>query len=371
MSGRVAARAALRESAIGRRAARGGKTTGGVVRGTGKVVRRGAGRLKALMRPPYRNALVIVGIAVIMVALFCASYSLALGRATPHELAIGLVGRPAERPALARTLERAAGGGLAFRQYPSVVAARTAIDRQSEYAALVLGPGTPRLLLSSASGASVARVLERAAVRASHALGVPIAIVDLHPLPPGDPSGLVEFYATLAASIVGFVLMVQLRANVPGISLGGWLALIAVLAVAGGLVLALVVDPLINALPGPFPELWYALGTEMAVSALVCSALIVLLDRWAIVPTWLLFVVLGNTSAGGAVAPPLLPPFFAFVGRFLPPGATVDIIRNAAYFRDYQHAGPFVVQLAWLVCAAVALLICVRLLGRQPGRPAS
>ena len=194
--------------------------------------------------------------------------------------------------------------------------------------------------------------------------------MNLHPLPPGDPTGLVEFYATLAASIVGFVAMFQLRANVPGISLGGWLALIVVLAVVGGLVLALVTDPLINALPGPFAELWFALGADMAAAALICSALIVLIDRWAIIPIWLLFVVLGNTSAGGAVAAPLLPPVYAFIGRFLPPGATVGIIRTAAYFRNDQHAGPFVVQAVWLVCGLAALLISARLLRRLPGRSA-
>ncbi len=46
---------------------------------------------------------------------------------------------------------------------------------------------------------------------------------------------------------------------------------------------------------------------------------------------------------------PRLPPVWAFVGRFLPPGATVNIIRTAAYFHDDQHAGPFVVQAVWLV----------------------
>ena len=89
-------------------------------------------------------------------------------------------------------------------------------------------------MLSSASGASVARVLEQAAVRASQALGKPIPIVNLHPLPPGDPTGLVEFYATLAASIGGFVVMFQLRANVPGISLMAWIALIVVSLSSGG-----------------------------------------------------------------------------------------------------------------------------------------
>jgi hypothetical protein len=45
--------------------------------------------------------------------------------------------------------------------------------------------------------------------------------------------------------------------------------------------------------------------------------------RWAIVPTWLFFVVLGNSSSGGAVSPPLLLPPFAFVLQWLPSGATV------------------------------------------------
>ncbi len=55
------------------------------------------------------------------------------------------------------------------------------------------------------------------------------------------------------------------------------------------------------------------------MAAVVCSTMIVLIGRWAIIPTWLLFVILGNTSSGGAVAPPLLPPPYAFIGRFLPP----------------------------------------------------
>jgi len=323
-----------------------------------------------MVRPPYRSALVIIGLAVMMAGLFCVSYTLALGRATPHHIGVGLVGRAAQRPALVSALERATGGGLAFRPYPSTRAAQAAIDQQAEYGALVLGPGPPRLLLSSASGASVARVLQGAAGRASQALGEPVATVDLHPLPPGDPSGLAEFYATLGASIVGFVTILQLRGNTRGISIGSWLALILVLAVASGLVLAVVADPLISALPGPFTELWCALGAETAVAALACSVLIVWIGRWAIMPAWLLFVILGNTSAGGAVAPPLLPPVLAFIGRFLPPGATVDIIRTAVYFRDNQHAGPFVVQAIWLASAVIALLVSVRVLGRLPGRPA-
>ncbi len=96
--------------------------------------------------------------------------------------------------------------------------------------------------------------------------------------------------------------------------------------------------------------------------------MIVLIGRWAIIPTWLLFIILGNTSSGGAVAPPLLPQPYAFVGRYLPPGATVGIVRTAVYFRHQQHLEAFAVQAGWLACGVAALLISARLLGRGPAR---
>src|SRR5690349_11391732 len=263
--------------------------------------------------------MVVIAIAIAMAAVFATSYSLVLGRATPHRITIGLVGNPAEQPALLAALKRATHGGLALYPYAADAAAEEAIDDQAIYAALVLDQAIPRVLVSSASGYSVARALEMAAEQLELETGLRLYIVDLHPLPPTDPQGLVSFYVTLASSILGFVTMFQLRANAPGLKFRDWPAAIAVLAIAGGLVLAVVVDPLIGALHGPFPELWLALAAEVAVAALLCSTMLVLVGRWAIIPTWTLFVILGNTSSGGAVAQPLLPPFYAFIGRFLPP----------------------------------------------------
>jgi hypothetical protein len=284
---------------------------------------------------PHKNALVVISVAIAMTALFAISYSLVLGRATPHRIIVGLVGAPDHERPLLTALEQATEHGMVFHPYPSATAAEEAIDQQSSYAALVLGHGAPRLLVSSASGYSVARVLEQAAEQLALKTGLRIDLVDLHPLPPSDPQGLVSFYLTLASSILGFVTMFQLRANAPGLGFRNWLAVIAVLAVAGGLVLASVADPLIH--------------------------------RWAIVPTWGLFVILGNTSSGGAVAQPLLPPFYAFIGRFLPPGATVTIVRTAVYFRRDQHLEPFIVQGIWLACLLTALVVLTRTLRREPG----
>ena len=69
--------------------------------------------------------------AIAMAAIFATSYSLVLGRATPHHITIGLVGSPAPRPALLAALKRATHGGLAFRRYATDAAAEEAIDEQT------------------------------------------------------------------------------------------------------------------------------------------------------------------------------------------------------------------------------------------------
>ena len=70
--------------------------------------------------------------------------------------------------------------------------------------------------------------------------------------------------------------------------------------------------------------------------------------------------MLGNSASGGAVAPPLLPRPFAFVSQWLPSGATVTALRNAVYFRSYQHIHPIAVLATWAVGLFAAMVLIVR-----------
>jgi hypothetical protein len=90
------------------------------------------------------------------------------------------------------------------------------------------------------------------------------------------------------------------------------------------------------------------------------SLIAVLIGRWAILPTWLFFVILGNTSSGGAVSPPLLPPPFALTSQWLPSGATVTALRDAVYFTDHQHAHPIAVLAIWAAALFGAWLAVAR-----------
>jgi hypothetical protein len=331
-----------------------------------RVRERARSALRAAREPPYKPAIVIVGLAILFGGLFVASYSLALGRPKPHHIATATVGlAPADRPLIA-AIERATGSSLDLHRVPSEAAARDELAREKIYAALVLRPGTPQLLVASAAGSSVARTLEQAVLQIVQQRGPVLRVQDTAPLPREDPQGLVLFYTTLAATIIGFVSMFQLRANAKGLPLKAWLACAVALAVGTGLMLTLVTGPVIGALRGSFPEKWAIISLESLTAALVTSALVVWVHRWALVPVWLLFIVLGNTSSGGPVAPPLLPPVYAFIGRWLSPGATVNALRDIVYFPQAQHVEPVLVLVAWATAGLVGLLAAVRLTGRTP-----
>ncbi len=95
--------------------------------------------------------------------------------------------------------------------------------------------------------------------------------------------------------------------------------------------------------------------------------MLVLIHRWAIIPTWIVFILLGNTSSGGAVSASLLPQPFAFLNHALPSGATVSAIHAATYFPDNQRALPVVVLGLWLVTCLTALIVFSRKLGSLTG----
>ena len=240
-----------------------------------------------------------------MGSLFVTSYSLALGDPVPHRIDAALVGDPTSHPCTVDAVEGVARGSLVFHRYPSVPAAVHAIDEQDVYVALDLTSRRPTLYVASAAGASVARVLERIST-----VDPTVGVVDTHPLGTADPNGLESFYLMLATTIVGFITVFQVRANAAGLRLRQWTVFVA-LAVAGSLVFTLVEGPLLGRLELPVLESWGILALQLAAVASFASLMAVLIGPWAILPTWLFFVVLGNSSSGGAVAPPLLPLPFA------------------------------------------------------------
>jgi hypothetical protein len=297
-----------------------------------------------------------------MGSLFLTTYTLALGDPVPHRIDAALVGDAARHPATVEAVEQVADGSLSFTAYGSLPAAREALDLQRVYAALDLTSARPTLYVASAAGASVARVLER--VPLSHP---GVQVVDTHPLAPSDPNGVDIFYLMLVSTIVGFLTVFQVRANAGGLPLHHWTRFVWAFALTAGLVLTVVVGPVLGRFHVPVAETWGILALHVLAVASFASVMTVMSARWAIVPVWLFFVVLGNSSSGGAVSPPLLPAPFAFISQWLPSGATVTSLRDAIYFPGYQHARPLLVLAAWAATLFATMLLVSHRRGTSPG----
>ncbi|HVQ97774.1 MAG TPA: hypothetical protein VMS16_03010, partial [Mycobacterium sp.] len=310
------------------------------------------------------RAVVISVLAIVMGSLFVTSYSLALGDPVPHRIDAALVGDLTGHARAVDAVEHLARGCLVLHRYASVPAALHAIDEQDIYVALDLTSKRPTLYVASAAGASVARVLEQIS-----AVDPTVHVIDAHPLETADPNGIEVFYLMLVATIVGFTTVFQVRANAGTLSLRRWTAFVVALAVAASLVFTLVDGPLLHRLHLPVLESWGILALQLLAVASFASLMAVLIGRWAILPTWLFFVVLGNSASGGAVAPPLLPRPFAFVSQWLPSGATVTALRDAVYFPAYQHAHPIAVLATWATVIFAAMLLVSHRFGRSPGGP--
>ena len=310
------------------------------------------------------RAAVVAALAIAMGSLFLASYILALGDPVPHRIDAAIVGDPSSHQDVVAEVERVAGGGVDFHPSPSVAAALRAIDGQQVYVALDVTPPIPHLYVASAAGASVARVF--ASVSAADPQ---IRVMDTHPLPPSDPQGLDVFYLVLAATILGFLTVFQARMNAGGLSLRNWTVFVLSFALAASLVLVLVTGPLLHRLALPLLESWAILALQLITVAAFASTMAVLIGRWAIMPTFLLFVVLGNASSGGAVAPPLLPRPFAIVSQWLPSGVTVTALRDATYFHSYQQVRPVAVLAVWAVTSLAAMLVLSHRRRASPGVP--
>ncbi|MGK5632446.1 ABC transporter permease [Streptomyces sp. URMC 123] len=327
-------------------------------------------RWRAFTGSPFLPATVLMLILAAAAGLFAGSYTYAMADPTPHRIPTAVVGEAGTpgTPAAAFTekLERSLNTSLELRDYPSYDAAREAVEEQKVFAVLRLRDpgGDIELDVAGAASASVAQLLADAAPKAGAAAGVPVRVEDIKPPQSGDPRGLAIFYISLAAVVIGFIGAVQLSVHARALTPGERIAFTAGYALLGGFTIAAVVDWVVDAVDLPFTESWLILALTMFASGMVFTMFNTLIGRWAILPTWGLMVLLGNPSSGGAVSWPLLPSLLGHIGRWLPPGASVNAQHTAVYFGDHQSPVPFLVLGAW---AAVSCAVFWTWRHRHPG----
>ncbi|MEU6236491.1 DUF3533 domain-containing protein [Kitasatospora sp. NPDC047058] len=324
--------------------------------------------LKGAVTP--RTALMVIAVLLLQFG-FITSYVGALHHPTPHELSIAVVAPPQVSPKLVGALESVPDDAVKAVTAPDAETAAQQIKDQKIYAALVFNPaGTEdTLLVGGARGPSAARAADTIVTALEKTQGRTVKTQDVVPLAKGDPNGLTSFYLVIGWCVGGYLV-----ASILGISAGakpantdravlrlGTLALYSVAAGIGG---AVIVGPVLDALPGSF---WGLAGVGALVVFAVGAftmALQCLFDIIGIGIAVLVFVVLGNPSAGGVFPPPMMPPFWRAIGAWIPNGAGTDATRSIAYFGATNLAMPLLVLLAW---ALVGVGITVAAVIGRPG----
>ncbi len=288
-----------------------------------------------------RAVVMLLGVFVLQLG-FIASYIGAFHSPAPRHIPVAVVA-PAGASAttakqVAEQLDSLKGHPLDASVATSESAGRRQLEDRDVAGVLLLGADTKdRLLVASAGGGALADSLTKIADSVEEQQGRTVTVTDAIAADAKDARGLSAFYLA-----VGWVVGGYLASAILGISGGAkpgnrtrasarliGLAAYAVLSGLGG---ALIAETMFAAFSGSF---WTLAGlgalTVFAVGAF-SMALQVWLGLIGIGVAILLFVVLGNPSAGGAYPAPLLPPFWAAIGSWLPPGAATSAVRGIIYF---------------------------------------
>ncbi|NGO68876.1 DUF3533 domain-containing protein [Streptomyces boncukensis] len=243
-------------------------------------------------------------------------------------------------------------------------AARARIMDRDAQGAYVMNPRGERdtLLVASGAGGAVTEALERIGRDVAADQGRRLRVEDIAPSGEQDHNSLTAFYLVvgwlvggyLVASLLGVVAGTRpARPGLAALRLGG----AAVYSVLAGLGAAIIVGPVLHALDGHFVALWWIGALTVFGTAAVTMALEAFFGIVGIGIAVVIFVVLGNPSAGGAFQKHLIPPFWRAIGDWLPAGAGTSAVRNTVYFAGNALASPMVVLAGWAVAGVVLLLL--------------
>lgn len=319
------------------------------------------GEVKSAVTP--HASLLVLGVLGLMIA-FITSYTGAFHQPAPTDVPLAVVAPAPADGQLVEKLDRLPGSPLDPRAVTSEREALHQIKDRTIDGALIVDPRgtTDRLLVASGGGASLSQAVELVVRAAEKSERRTVRTVDVVPADQDDARSLSSFYLVVGWCVGGYLCAAILAISAGARPSNGHravirLAALAVYAIAAGLAGAIIVGPVLGALPGTFLGLW-GLGAlvvfAVGATTLACQALLGIIGIGLAI---LLIVILGNPSAGGAYPYPLLPPFWRAIGPALPPGAGTWAGRSLAYFRGDAVTGPLLVLSAWAVGGTAVTLI--------------
>lgn len=307
-----------------------------------------------------RVLLLIFGVLLLQIG-FIASYVGAFHSPSPHEISISVAaGQQTDK--VVQRLNSLDGNPLDASAASSPEAAQHAVTAGNSSAALVLGSGTKdRLYVANGGGSATVTAVEQVVAQFESAQHRTAKSTDLVPLQAHDARGLSGFYVVIGWIVGGYLVSAAIgilgspRPRGLGAA-AGRLTVLVPYSIASGVLGALVVDPLLGALTGHF---WALAGIGMLVvlaSSTVTVAMEALFGIIGIGVTILVFVVLGNPSAGGAYQLSVIPGFWRVIGPLIPNGAGTSAVRNIVYFGGHHLSGQLTCLIVYILLGVVGTL---------------
>jgi hypothetical protein len=272
---------------------------------------------------------------LVLVFAFTSLYVAAFHAPRPKGLDVAFVGGSAQ----AASVQRELGGAFDVHAFDNEERARDALLDTDVHGVV----DRSHVLVASAGGIPPAEAVTAAARRVAPGA----TVEDVRPLPAGDRRGLSPLFAVVGTLIPSLVFGVLLSVFGRGLPARVRWPAIVVFAIVAGNVTAFDTDVLVGALTGHFAGIALVAGLlALAVSA-AAHGLGHLGGPVGIVTAVLLLLLLGVSSAGGAVTYQFEPGFFGALSQLLPPGAALTAIRNVQYFDWAATLAPLLALAAW------------------------
>ncbi len=296
---------------------------------------------------------------VFFVVMFALCYISAFHNPTPHDMRLSIVGPQQQAAAVATGIEQASPGSFDVTATTDLGGALDGLAARDVQGVIELGsPMTVHV--ASGAGASVAQVVEGVAQPLAQQAGTTVEVADIAPLTGGDATGMGLFYFVIICSIAGYLTVTVLAQLAPGMPLRRMLGILGVMSVG----LTLIAFGVASIFTGTFGATAAGLTVMLLVGVLytftiglVAVLLNKLLGQAAIMAVMMVAIFMNFPSAGGAIAPSMLPAAWEAIHSFWIGSGAVQSMQSVIYFGGTGLGHGLLILFGWLAVTAVLLAL--------------
>ncbi|QDQ98145.1 ABC transporter permease [Tomitella fengzijianii] len=298
---------------------------------------------------------------VFFVVMFALCYISAFHNPTPHDMHLSIVGPQQQASAVAAGIEQGSPGSFDITATSDLGGALDGLASRDIQGVIELGSPMTVHIASGAS-ATVAQVVQGVASPLAESMGTTVQTDDIAPLTDGDATGMGLFYFMIVCSIAGYLTVTVLAQLAPRMKMRRMLGILGVMSVA----LTLIAFGVASIFTGTFGATAAGLTVMLLVGVLytftiglVAVVLNKILGQAAIMAVMTIAIFMNFPSAGGAIAPSMLPAAWEAVHSFWIGSGAVQAMQSVIYFGGNGLGQGLLILFGWLAVSAAALALVV------------